>query len=480
MLRKGFRRARVVVGLATVVVGLSAVPASAAIVANGDFETGDLTGWTAFTTVNGTANAGNPPDVQSFDTTGAGVSLAAHFNVGQTSGAGSSTPAGGGISQNVSLAPGNYVLGADIATHNSSGSRNADCGTFQLLVDGTAVAGKPFGDCGDGTTPRAHLSATLDFGSAGTHQLEVLIERTYAAVDDETPDQYVDNVTVTHSMQVACSPASVQVGGATTCTATETVDGSPPTGTVTFSTGSNAAGADGSFSPASCTLTPGANSSSCSVTYRPSQVDSGAHTITASYGGDGTYVSDSASTTLTVSTPSGSPGSSSGSSASIGPSASSSPVSSGAPGSSIVSPGTVSAAIVSDASETNTAFRATAHAQLVQTARKRPPVGTTFNFGLNEAAPIRFDFTRPTTGREVDGKCVAQAKRNKRHHRKCVRTNVLGTLSFAGHEGPNSMRFFGWLSRQQKLKPGKYTLVITATTPGAGSTSKKLAFTIVK
>ena len=45
-----------------------------------------------------------------------------------------------------------------------------------------------------------------------------------------------------------------------------------------------------------------------------------------------------------------------------------------------------------------------------------------------------------------------------------------GSLTFAGHAGLNTVRFNGWLSRTKKLKPGKYTLAITATTPGVGDT----------
>ena len=54
--------------------------ASAAPVPNGDFETGDLTGWTTFTTTNGTIGT---PAVVPFDTTGSGASNAAEFNVGR-------------------------------------------------------------------------------------------------------------------------------------------------------------------------------------------------------------------------------------------------------------------------------------------------------------------------------------------------------------------------------------------------------------
>jgi hypothetical protein len=68
----------------------------------------------------------------------------------------------------------------------------------------------------------------------------------------------------------------------------------------------------------------------------------------------------------------------------------------------------------------------------------------------------------------------------------CKRTVTAGTLSFTGHSGMNRVVFQGRISRANKLKPGRYTLVITATnTAGqtsAGQTSapQKLSFTIVK
>ena len=56
-----------------------------------------------------------------------------------------------------------------------------------------------------------------------------------------------------------------------------------------------------------------------------------------------------------------------------------------------------------------------------------------------------------------------------------------GTLSFPGHDGTNSVLFMGRVSRTEKLKPGRYTLVITATnTAGQKSAPRKLGFTIVR
>jgi uncharacterized repeat protein (TIGR01451 family) len=110
---------------------------------------------------------------------------------------------------------------------------------------------------------------------------------------------------------------------------------------------------------------------------------------------------------------------------------------------------------------------------------RHTPIGTTFTFTLNRAANVRFDFTQPAPGRKANGHCV-RPNRHNQHKRRCTRAAIRGSHSFVGHAGQNTVKFFGWLSRHKRLKPGKYTLVITATTPGAGSTSQKLKFTIVR
>jgi len=112
-------------------------------------------------------------------------------------------------------------------------------------------------------------------------------------------------------------------------------------------------------------------------------------------------------------------------------------------------------------------------------ASRHVPVGTKFTFTLNRPANVRFDFTQPAPGRKVNGRCVAPNRHNQ-HKRRCTRAAIRGSHTFAGHAGQNTVKFFGWLSRHKRLKPGRYTLVITATTPGAGSTSQKLKFTIVR
>jgi hypothetical protein len=112
--------------------------------------------------------------------------------------------------------------------------------------------------------------------------------------------------------------------------------------------------------------------------------------------------------------------------------------------------------------------------------KKRPPIGTTFSFVVNEPATVTFSFTQRINGRRVKGKCVGQTKKNRRKT-PCKRTVTKGTLTLSGHEGTNKVVFQGRISRSTKLKPGSYTLVVTATN-SAGETSapQTVGFTIVK
>ncbi|MEA2424978.1 MAG: hypothetical protein QOH13_1388, partial [Thermoleophilaceae bacterium] len=113
-------------------------------------------------------------------------------------------------------------------------------------------------------------------------------------------------------------------------------------------------------------------------------------------------------------------------------------------------------------------------------SKSKPPVGTTFTFALNAQARISFAFTQRVGGRKVKGRCVAQTKDNRRGP-ACTRTVTPGRLSFPGHSGTNRVSFQGRISPARKLKPGRYSLIITATNAaGQHSSAKTLRFTIVK
>jgi hypothetical protein len=112
-------------------------------------------------------------------------------------------------------------------------------------------------------------------------------------------------------------------------------------------------------------------------------------------------------------------------------------------------------------------------------AARKPPVGTTFRFTINEAATVRFAFAQLLPGRKVNGKCVAQTARNG-SHKSCIRSVLRGAISLSASAGPHNLFFQGRLTRPKKLKPGVYTLTLTATnTSGQQATKTLRPFTIV-
>lgn len=113
------------------------------------------------------------------------------------------------------------------------------------------------------------------------------------------------------------------------------------------------------------------------------------------------------------------------------------------------------------------------------TRKHRPPVGTRFSFTLNAPARVTFVFTQQLAGRLAHGKCVAQSHVN-RHKRACKRSVNAGLLSFAGHGGSNGASFQGRVSAVKRLKPGRYTVLITARNAAGASSTKRLSFTIAR
>jgi hypothetical protein len=108
---------------------------------------------------------------------------------------------------------------------------------------------------------------------------------------------------------------------------------------------------------------------------------------------------------------------------------------------------------------------------------KKPPVGTTFYFSLNEAAVVTFRFTERVGGRKVNGRCVAATKKNE-HMRHCIRTVTVGTLALPARAGSDKLRFEGRITRHKKLKPGSYALLVSASVSGKHSLTRVLHFTV--
>jgi chitodextrinase len=134
--------------------------------------------------------------------------------------------------------------------------------------------------------------------------------------------------------------------------------------------------------------------------------------------------------------------------------------------------------VISRVRETNRAWVEGNALPRISSTRK-PPVGTTFKFDLNEGASVRLAFMLEQPGRRVGNRCAAPTTSNAGSP-ACTRLVPAGLLSFAGHFGRNEVVFDGQLSSKRKLKPGSYTLVITARAARQKSRRETLRFTILK
>ncbi|OYP38532.1 hypothetical protein [Rhodopirellula sp. MGV] len=178
-----------------------------AAVVNGDFSSGDLTGWTVFRDangiLNGDPNSNDAPEVNLFDVTGNGESLAVQFRVGRDG-----FPvenAGGGISQTIETESGELSISVDIAVFSTG--NNAQGGQFELSVNGVILETIDIGDMTVDQTIRDQLSGTVRVGQ-GSQQVQLAVRRIYSAGSAGTPVQYLDNIIATVSPVAIPEPTS--------------------------------------------------------------------------------------------------------------------------------------------------------------------------------------------------------------------------------------------------------------------------------
>jgi hypothetical protein len=175
--------------------------ANPAIVTNGDFATGDFTGWTLFTTSNGTLGPSGSgfPAVTSFDVTGSGAQNAATFQAGEV--VFDMTEQGGGIRQTVTLPGGLITFSANVASASSGPFFD---GAFRVLLDGITEDTVQVGVVLPNTVFRDTLNFTT-MESAGAHTLEILVTR---QVPPTFPEQFITNIAISGAAAVP-EPASL-------------------------------------------------------------------------------------------------------------------------------------------------------------------------------------------------------------------------------------------------------------------------------
>ncbi|MGH9432124.1 MAG: PEP-CTERM sorting domain-containing protein [Terriglobia bacterium] len=171
-----------------VLVGLLIVSAGAAsagnLLTNGSFQSGDFTGWTIFTTSNGTNGTGFPI----VTTWPLGGMNAAQFEVGEVNFDG--TQQGGGVYQNFTTTGGMVNMGFDWAALDDPNFQNAEGGVFSLVLNGTVLATEDVGTINPNQLINGELTASENLGP-GTYQFEILITRPFQTEQGNTPYQFV-------------------------------------------------------------------------------------------------------------------------------------------------------------------------------------------------------------------------------------------------------------------------------------------------
>jgi hypothetical protein len=116
---------------------------------------------------------------------------------------------------------------------------------------------------------------------------------------------------------------------------------------------------------------------------------------------------------------------------------------------------------------------------MAKLARRHPrmPVGTTFEFSLNEPSRVRFGFAQLGTGRILHGRCTPGLAHDRRL-RRCQPAVSRAILTLSAGTGLRRLHFDGRITKRHPLPPGFYTLTLTAESAGKKSAPRYLSFRI--
>lgn len=141
---------------------------------NGDFATGDFSGFTLYETNNG--HTSTSVVVTNITASGA-PNYAAQIAAGVTGSNHIGNDEGGGFYQAISLQDGSLNVAMDIAADSSNG--NGGGGIVEILFDGVSMASHNFGSLSKNTKEYATLSFNLPNVTEGAHELRIQSTRQY-------------------------------------------------------------------------------------------------------------------------------------------------------------------------------------------------------------------------------------------------------------------------------------------------------------
>lgn len=182
-----------------IVAGVSAASIGSAQFVNGNFETGDLSGWTVTLTTGG-ANAVADAVQYDIDGPGAlGTNFAGRFSTGRATAG--SVQEGLSLTQNMNLTAGTlYTFDFDwSAFRTPTAGSNTQGGVFSFIVNGTILTTQAAGAT-SGTAPKyGHITATFTPTATQAYSVGALITRPFTIPTPTAPTlfQAVDNFTVT-------------------------------------------------------------------------------------------------------------------------------------------------------------------------------------------------------------------------------------------------------------------------------------------
>ena len=181
-----------------VLVGVGQI--SAEVLKTTDFENGKFSGWTTFSTSNGTLGGVGFPSVAMCDPSGmVSPSRCLQVQVGQLHYAPvHEVQQGGGIELMTKTVSGIIHLSARVGVtyHSPNKKRNLHGGLFEWVIDDQVVADLDVGPIEDGATVQHQFTGTLAV-AAGLHTIQLRMTRPFrSGTGQPAPVQFVDDVMV--------------------------------------------------------------------------------------------------------------------------------------------------------------------------------------------------------------------------------------------------------------------------------------------